>query len=368
MDSEETDLVTCERCGNDTDELHTFNNDEICDSCHDDTTTCYECRDDIYCDDARSHDREDYCEGCYDDLPRCENCNEVDDDLREINCTSYCDSCVSDNFSWCDVCDDYVRDDDYAGDSRCTDHSTCSEYVQSYNTNVLNTHSKDKGNRLFGVELEVATEDDLAEAAEAVHYLVNSDAILKEDSSISNCDYEGFEIVTRPMTLANQLDFWAKFLDRKPDDLRSYDVETCGLHIHVSRKSVSQLTIGKLLVFLNDPKHEALIKRIAQRYNNGYAQAKVKKLTDCKHKGNRYEMLNLLPANTIEFRLFRGTLNRNRLLACIEFTAVLIEFCETHSHQHITEKAFRAFVEKMPKNKHLKTILNIDAEDNQKCA
>lgn len=295
---------------------------------------------------------------------------------------SLCPTCYEHNYFTCDSCNEVRNNDDYASDGRCdrcyepcgcqscrAERGESSDHVLSYSTNVLDYHQPDNAFRLFGVELEVATRGDVNAAAESVYDLMGSDCILKSDSSISenDDDYEGFEIVTRPMTLANQFALWNRFLDGVPSDLRSYDVESCGLHIHVTRASISHMTIGKLLVFLNDDRNETLIRKIAQRYSNGYSQKKFNtKISDgLPHKTrneSRYSFLNCTNEKTIEFRIFRGTLNRTRLIACLEFTAELISFAEKTRPCDLSAENFLNHVGRRPKLESLKSIFGLNGE------
>lgn len=328
---------TCYRCSNvvPRDEMHEVQGEVYCDDCYLSKITC--------------------CDGCGDEIPS--------DETHYVRGEGQvCENCWG-NSAYCNNCDEYIRADDYAGDGLC---ESCArenrDMINSYSANVLHYLDPDKGLRLYGVELEVACRSDYDRLANEVNDLVCDDAILKYDSSIDDAPgYEGFEIVTRPMTFENQIKFWNRFLDYKPDGLHSYDPGSCGLHVHVTKKSITPLTRGKIIVFLNEPKHEMLIRKIAKRYDCGFSKSKKDaKFTDGnKSNASRYEFFNLQNNDTGEFRLFRGTLNRIRLIACIEFCRVCIEFCEQTGMADLTESNFLAFLEREPGLKNLKTILNV---------
>lgn len=356
--------IICPRCTNETDEpLVMVGGQSVCETCRDAiAVVCCECEDYVLTHYSYTYDGSSYCDSCYgDNFNSCDNCCESfpNDDVHYYNGRDLCAGCYSEYYFTCEECEE-VYHNDYYRHGQCTDCASNSDVVKRHDYDVCSDLPTDKGFRLFGCELEVATEEYMSEVAEHTHELVKEDAILKHDGSIDTGDYAGFEIVTRPMTLANQFVFWDKFLDKCDKSLRSYDVGTCGLHIHVTRKSVSQLTIGKLLVFLNNPEHKSLLLRVAQRYSCDYSQAKMAKMTDAKYRNSaRYEFLNLQNDRTIEFRIFRGTLNRQRFMACLEFTSSLITFCEKTSIQNITAVAFREFLGREPKNKNLKALLGI---------
>src|SRR5690606_8719763 len=102
--------------------------------------------------------------------------------------------------------------------------------------------------------------------------------MLKEDGSLDH----GFEIVTAPCDPAVHRERWAPFLKEYPKrrDLRSWNTHTCGVHIHVTRDALSALQLGKMLVFVNDPKHKLFIEFIASRDTEEWAKLREKKLSD----------------------------------------------------------------------------------------
>jgi hypothetical protein len=171
----------------------------------------------------------------------------------------------------------------------------------------------------MGVELEVFCDE--AHAPSIAEFSKN-EALLKSDSSING---EGFEIVTTPMSLDYQLDYWEDFMDNFSTLV--YPDWSCGMHVHISRKPLSQLQIGKILVFLNNPENSTWIDKIAGRLANSYCERKEKTLADVENQSSRYEALNLLNNETIEFRLFSST-NSAEVISCrLEFVHALVSYC-----------------------------------------
>jgi hypothetical protein len=148
-------------------------------------------------------------------------------------------------------------------------------------------------------------------------------AILKADSSIQG---QGFEIVTAAMSLSFQLAYWEELISRFGDELTPHS--SCGMHVHVSRAPLSQLQIGKILVFLNDPVNAGWINLIAGRLPNEYCHREPKKLEDVNWPTSRYEALNLTNNSTIEFRLFSSTNKYEEIASRIEFCHALTKYCE----------------------------------------
>lgn len=177
-----------------------------------------------------------------------------------------------------------------------------------------------------GVELEVEV-DGISADYEAVfgmcHDLTKHFCIIKKDGTI----HRGFEIVSGPMSFAHHKTIWDDFLEKRPACLRSYDTKTCGMHVHYNKKALTTLQIGKILVFVNDPSNRSFIVAMAGRDSGTYNKIQPKKLEDATaHPGERYQAVNLVPKNTVEFRLFKGTLNRRSFLRNIEFAYAIVRF------------------------------------------
>lgn len=195
----------------------------------------------------------------------------------------------------------------------------------------------------FGIELEVGCDRGYGldrctpVMADALDAGVGGDfteyAVFKHDGSLESCN--GFEIVTRPDSPRVHKRVWngalAEASVRK--HLSSYDNGYCGMHIHVSREPLSPLWVGRMLVFLNSEACRPLVTAVAGRPSNRYTTFGDKKLTDGRFgRGHdRYEALNTSGTHTVEFRIFRGTLNRESFIKNIEFVEAVIDFCRPAS-------------------------------------
>jgi glutathione S-transferase len=130
------------------------------------------------------------------------------------------------------------------------------------------------------------------------------------------------------------------------------------------------MTLGKFIVFINDAKNAEFIRKIAGRHPHIDSQAQ----TYCAAEGqeaienpskalkgkstNRYYMVNTTCLrrpeadrlgvryagernfNTIELRVFRASLKKERLLAQIEFTHAVIMFCRIASMRDLDGVSF----------------------------
>jgi hypothetical protein len=172
-------------------------------------------------------------------------------------------------------------------------------------------------------------------------------AIMKSDGSLSN----GFEIVTCPATLNAHRENWDKFLNGAAiKHLKSWNTDTTGMHIHISRNHLTQLDIGKLLVFINDSKNEEFVNHIAGRNSDQWAKKSNKKISDAVHSSEKYEAVNMSHRNTIEFRIFKGNLAKQGLFRVMEFVHALVGFSKTTSMTKLSYKDFIKYME-LPQNR-----------------
>jgi len=203
---------------------------------------------------------------------------------------------------------------------------------------VLESPWLKQNRRAFGVELEIqvtSSSNNLDAMAGRVHDLVNPSGAVGEycyferDGSIGH----GFEIVTQPAGLDLHRDKFAMFLNN-PDvkkGMRSHEGGSCGLHVHVGREYLTQAQIYRIQSFLNDVRNEGMIRMIARRYGAGFCRVKpeMAKFTPYgKSNGDRYEMLNIQNEHTVEFRIFRGSLRYESVMAALEFCNALLTFCQ----------------------------------------
>jgi hypothetical protein len=361
----------CHECPN----CERWHTDTICTRC-DECPECCEC---AHCGRSRCNEpvetvceRCEWCENCC-ECAVCENCHD--------RCESTCPTCeCCDNgcceCSYCEGCQErHGQNTDFCVDCEsCCDACTCdnTRAIHSYSTDVTESLAflgKPESDIYLGVELEVQVEGSLSDKAQQWNEAIDDFAMLKEDSSIGH----GFEIVTAPASLAVHQEKWTELLNDKSlvRGMKSWNATknshgdtSCGMHIHVSRAPLSQITIGKLMVFVNSPENTHHIEKIAGRPSNFYSRIIEKKITDgtplcggCdkRKKGNsnhsycrrcktttssylpgnaqRFQAINLQNDATIEFRLFRGTLLLEHVLANIEFVDALIHWAMQASIQ-----------------------------------
>ena len=141
---------------------------------------------------------------------------------------------------------------------------------------------------------------------------------------------------------------------------RSHQTSTCGLHIHVNRNSLGEtqdeqeLVIGHVLLFVELHWNELLkFSRCSEYSMNRWAARYVyektgREILDKAKKGNngRYTAVNLMNWATIEFRLFRGTLKYNTLIAALELVNAICDVALVHTDDAIANMSWSEAVHK----------------------
>jgi hypothetical protein len=176
----------------------------------------------------------------------------------------------------------------------------------------------------------------------------------KQDSSINN----GFEVVTHPFTLqyAHKHMAWHKILKYlRTKNATSYEKGTCGLHIHLNRNFFTKNEERKLKMFFNYCYPDIL--KFSQRGGSTcqYAQREPYGFEQFYNTDNhsqagmgRYSALNSLNSQTLEIRIFRGTLNYTAFLAKLQFADAVAHWIKYYSCINFVTKSpatiWRAFV------------------------
>ena len=297
-------------------------------------------------------------------------CPSCEDTTHQDNCswygdTLYCEGCHDSNVWNCNNC----GEDQWDG----TGHD-CDEDAEE-SSNTIHSYSYrpspyffGKGQYYLGFELEVeARNESRYTGAEIAQDLLGSHAYMKDDGSLN----DGFEIVTHPHTLeAYQTDFNWDFIPRlKGNGFRSWNTTTCGLHVHVSRTA-----FGTGIPQWNSPDRDQIIlrrqahelrfmkliydnqrqvERIAGRSGNHFATfgdkgKLVSKLKYGTQSDGRYSAINTENDATLEVRVFKGSLRKERVMSALEFVAASVEYTRdlkvTSKNQALSWLRFTAYI------------------------
>lgn len=316
----------------------------VCDSC---VETCVVCGDPA----IAYHD---VCPECSGHVFSCAACDEtthqdsgytIGDGLYSV-----CGSCYRRDYMVCDVCQWALALDQFSDPDQCVcdgcandhddDRGSTSSRIYSYTYKPL-PEFHGYGPMFFGLEIETERADSsvrVGDMAERVADLLGSVAYLKHDGSLE----EGFEIVTHP----GSLDYW-RSSDRLRDALaalqsdgwRSWNTSTCGLHVHVSRAaftSRAHLFAFALFFYRNrdqvarfSGRRAAALDRWASLNDHAIGSTSYYRLIDKVNGsecGVRYTAVNLANRDTVEIRVFRGTLDHTSVMGAIELLAALVRF------------------------------------------
>ena len=206
------------------------------------------------------------------------------------------------------------------------------------------------------LEIDGACKDE--DYAEEILDIANEDVehvYIKSDGSLE----DGMEIVTHPMSLECHKDFcWCSVMKRAVYlGYRSHQTSTCGLHVHVNRNSFGldreeqDEVISRILYFVEHHWNEMLkfsrrseyaMNRWAARY--GYESSPKAIMDKAKKSYGRYVAVNLCNYHTIEFRLFRGTLKYNTLIATLELVNKICELAVLMDDDGISKISWSEFV------------------------
>lgn len=351
-------MKTCECCGlTIKDEVcyYETDNDYVCEECYENEYyTCEDCgRVIIQSDMYNVHDRSGLkfvCDECSNDYYTCEDCGSIHDynNLIQIHTMSgstydVCNSCFeSGDYYYCEDCGNYYHRGDMTYDEE-SDEYYCDEcYEENHVSLIMNYHEfndwqvhcveHENESIIKGFELEVCGNDNKF-MTEKVRDILGDFVVFERDSSIGS----GFEIISHPFTtqyLSKNRDSIKNALDRLLYNGYSSDNNYCGLHIHVSRKSLvagteldEEQVIDNMLLILETFKEELItfsrrsegqLDEWCSFLTQDKSELSYKFIKEKKRSSGRYKVLNLTNSKTVEFRLFRGTLDYRTFMAAME--------------------------------------------------
>jgi len=350
-DCRDREYVTCERCG----QLVQVDRTEsarvswssyitVCEDCaENEFVRCTDCEELVaphlieYSDVYHA-----ICCGCSDNWCQCADCGEVllredacwDDDREEW----YCESCRPDDDESDDELDSYgYKPAPVFGTTGDDDGTTC--YVG--------------GELTMGVELEMDKGNGVNPCVRELRDC-SPRIYCKHDGSLSN----GIELVTHPGTLAWHMTRlpWKELCNIGLSyGFKSHDAGTCGLHVHVGRLELGdtgvarKYTVAKIIVLMDrlwdelwrfsrrSNNHWSARTEVIHRLHDSTTVQRAVKLCETQALRDRYVALNLYNNDTIEFRLFRGTLKVDTIFATLQLVQNLCEYAMGHDVQQCLE-------------------------------
>ena len=270
------------------------------------------------------HDDHYYCDDCYDNYATC----------GEYDAPSDCDTTSNTLYSTYDDTEAQTCINDY----HCYDREFEFRQLEGETTKEY-----------LGVELEIERQNGGVKQG-ATFVRNNLNCVTAHDGSLDN----GFEIISDPQTL----NYWlsrkdkitAVFNDLTAHGFVSHKSTHCGLHIHVSRAALGDtleqqnVVVATLELIVANFKQQ--IKQFSRRDNYRYCQF-LDELThfelsteDIRQKKetctDRYQVINTNPTKTIEFRVFRGTLNPQTFFASLQLVHNLVQAAKSGKYKGMT--------------------------------
>lgn len=281
----------------------------------------------------------------------------VDEDDNPV-----CNNCFDKYYETCESCRRAIP----RGARLC---QSCSEVVfkkviNGYCTKVANRFGNKSDNikclndRYYGLEMEY---NYFSPSVARVLFKKQYDDKLiynKSDSSISS----GVEIVTIPLVKSKVI----KLIDdmdisRIKSNSSHYTVGyNAGLHIHVSRNTITPIAINRLSILFNSEWAKPyknyiyyLVGRLerwlsaSDNCGDNYYRIGTASLLSSIRGSNMSShgiALNLGNKNTVEFRIFKATNNPEQLKSYIEFTELAIEFAEKEPIKMMTIPNFMVYL------------------------
>ena len=214
-------------------------------------------------------------------------------------------------------------------------NGTCIQKVVINTDIITEYHSNCKDNFIgrpyknmyVGVEIEVEYKDVSAKkttlrALQSLqkNTLFRDKFVLERDGSLNN----GFELITQPHSLED-IKETLKIINEIPNVVAE---DTCGVHVHVSKKDVNadiHCFVFNALGVFNSNWLTSFSERSKFRYCQKFNTVSRNKLTIdsmswFSYSSDKYGMINLGKESTVEFRLFAGSTDYNRIVACVEFS------------------------------------------------
>jgi len=343
MRKPETFFCSCCEESHPIDQCIHFFGQTLCPSCYEShTLVCRDCGEHIWQGDNAGSEDHPLCQSCYDeDYTSCIRCGA----LLRCSAAYYTRDDEDEDSPYCDPCFYAVS----KGEIKDYYYKPAPIFYGA-------------GPRFFGVELEIDGAGESNSKAARLLSIANGNGLehlyCKHDGSLE----EGFELVTHPMSLSyhqEEMPWKGVLAEAVRLGYQSHRASTCGLHIHVSRTAFGEseraqdACIARILYFFEKHWEELLkfsrrsprqLERWAKRY--GYKEQPRDILDHAKKgdHGGRYTCVNLENYDTIEFRIFRGTLKYNTLMATLQLVDRVCDVALFMSDEELKSMSWTTFV------------------------
>lgn len=261
-----------------------------------------------------------------------------------VDGVDYCNDCYHEKFASCNRCGKIVKRGEEVRDRN--GYALCREcgklhWVLPYHGYYpkIEFYGDNKGNSVpyMGFELEVDFGGEDNKKVAKIMPLLNNE---KSGKIFAYCSHDGslqdgFEIITQPATMryhSSISDVYNRAIQKlKAMGYASHETTTCGFHVHFNRdffgnnqnECIRRLIFmtekfwNELCVFARRP--ERKLERYAKKVSDSM---EIKEYMEKANRSGRHEYhyyaVNIANDSTIEFRMFRGTLNLNTIMATLQ--------------------------------------------------
>lgn len=339
---------------------------------------CYECQENFPMEALTETKNGWVCSDCLVNYVQCDHCGAwvPQDETRTVRDEHLCSDCmVNNDIRTCSRCG-HTGDDVYyseRNDEDLCDRCRSNCVIQAYGKTDFLEFIGNRDELHMGIELEIDGGGNDDSCAKAIMEALGGSEYCecKEDGSLD----DGFEIASAPATLKAHMEIlnWEDAMKRALFlGYTSHNRGTCGLHIHVDRNyferdkiDLDWFELGKFqneyedkiaMLFANNVEW---IKRFSRRTYYGYCEvteeasrkttpkeAKTKSVNARPNKQDKYSAINYdTGINTIEFRIFRGTLKYDTFVATLQFVQMFCDYVRDLDLEFlacINEKSFLA--------------------------
>lgn len=304
--------------------------------------------------------------------------------FNEYGCwVNVCDRCIrySSDIHYCEGCGNYFTSSAFNFEvDRCID---CAERyreewelgmydnINSYNFKPIPKFKEkptEKTKRYYGLEIEVSIGNALENISDYFIHRANQNdkyCYLKYDGSIHG---NGFEIVTHPMSrsVADEwlhTDFIEGINALKSSSVANVTNNGCGVHIHINRSAIGELTYAKLFLLLNLTKGKSnwkFLQAITNRTRDDLKQWAnpdnvFQSSAPWRKDLSKYYALNTCHEDTLEFRIFKGSTDPDIIMSYLDFVDSVVTFCVNTPMNKIS---WGGYLEYFKLNRHKYPYLN----------
>lgn len=317
------------------------------------------------------HDQHEDIYNSYVHLPVCAECgNPVYHRYSTFYGTYICSDCAETRYYSCNRCGTMLKVDDIEitrnGARLCPN---CSKrlfvlpYHRYYPKIQFYGDSKCNSEPYMGFELEVdfggESDSNVAQIMPIINKAGNGEifAYCSHDGSLT----DGLEIITQPATLRYHQSIKGVYNDMaqklKSMGYSSHDTTTCGFHVHVNRDyfgDKEKVAIERVILIVEKFWNEMCIfARRPERRMERYSKKRptsisideyMERADKSQEHDWHYYAVNIANRDTIEFRMFKGTLNVNTIMATLNLVENICKAAKCKTAEELNRMKFEDFL------------------------